>query len=104
MNSPSEVTQAAKESVQKLAAKVQEYAHRDPVQATAIALGIALGWHLIPTKVLFRTVAFSTAALAKPTLLVLGAMKAIEVYNTSQAAKRPSSKWHATANEQVIVP
>lgn len=101
--------QSVKATAQKLATEAQEFAHREPSHATAVAVGVALGWHLIPTRLIFRTLVAAASGLAKPALLALGAMKAFELYRSSHEVQQHdvagvSSTKHPRESALVIIP
>jgi len=108
MKTSVDLAQSAKDTVQQLATDAQAFVHEHPQQAAAAAVGIALGWHLLPTRLLFRTLAVAASGLAKPTLLAFGALKAFEIYRSShraqpEAAFVPISK-HPVESGLVIIP
>lgn len=55
------------------------YAHREPVQAMAIAVGAGLLVNLLPRRVVAGAISSLGAAVVSPTLLALGVAKALEM-------------------------
>jgi len=91
MNTTSDLAHSAKDTAEKLAHQAQDFARKEPALTTAAAVGVALGWHILPTRLLFRTVAATAGVLIRPALLCLGALKTYEMYCSAQAPGRSGS-------------
>ncbi len=84
MNNFETLVESAKEAAQKAVERAREFVHHEPTQAAAVAVGLVLGWHILPTRLLIRSVALAAGVLTQPVLIALGTMKAAEIYRTSQ--------------------
>ena len=60
-------------------AEIEDFARREPTQAVAVAFGVGLLVHLVPTRILVGTVTALGALLVRPVLLTLGLTKAMEL-------------------------
>lgn len=66
-------------SGRQMMAEIQELARKEPTKAVAVAFGVGLLVHLVPTRFLVGTVTAVGALLVRPVLLTLGLTKAVEL-------------------------
>jgi hypothetical protein len=66
-------------SLARLIGQMKAFAHREPIQALAIAVGTGLILQLLPKRAIVSTATTLGSALLHPTLLTLGLTKALEV-------------------------
>jgi len=72
----------------RLIDEVESFARRDPSKAAIAALGLGLALHVLPTRAIVAGVTAVGLTLLRPTLLTLGAIKALELCR-SQTLRMP---------------
>lgn len=64
----------------QLVQSARDVANAEPSKAVAIAFGVGLMIHFLPTRFIASSVATAATAIARPTLMTLGVIKAFEIY------------------------
>jgi hypothetical protein len=71
--------QTAEFCLRRTLTDIQAFAHREPAQTVAIAVGAGLLINLLPARFLIGSATILGALLVRPVLLSLGATKAMEL-------------------------
>lgn len=91
MNPPSApeaspVQAAGKKAFDEVRGFVQEH----PQLSSAAVVGFALGFHLVPVRLIAKAIGSAAGGLAAPALITLGALKALEWYHAKDSTETPS--------------
>ena len=76
--------------VQRVVGDAEEFVRREPVKAAAAAFGAGLLMNLLPTRFIVGTVTLAAIKLARPALLTLGVIKAMELCSPKVLPRSPS--------------
>ncbi|MDI1312855.1 hypothetical protein [Prosthecobacter sp.] len=69
----------AEQFVHRLVNDAETMARNEPAKAMAVALGLGLVLHVLPTRFLVASVTAVTLTVLRPALLTLGVVKAFEL-------------------------